>query len=337
VPKFRRDGSRNSVHIRQLKQKLGTLAVPSTELEFRDAEAYLLSGGAGEDGHGMGRMMDMVTGSRLGVASMGAGCARRALVESICYARTRSAFGKTLIDQPLMREKLTEMIVDLEATLALMFEAHGVPNHHRETKDWKYVRLAVPLAKLRASRLGITMASDAIEIHGGNGYVETWPVARILRDAQINTIWEGTDNILFLDTRRAIERQGADVPLLERAREAVEGALESVPAATNVAESIEDLDAAIEGWKQLDRATGEARLGRLSRYMSDVLAGAFLVEHADWEQRTLGTDRSALIARLSVERHLDPRPRRGAEAPDAEADARWDEILSGALIDERPR
>jgi len=337
VPKFRRDGSRNGVYIRQLKQKLGTLAVPSTELEMVDAEAYLLSGGAGEDGHGMGRMMDMVTGSRLGVASMGAGCARRALVESICYARARSAFGKRLIDQPLMREKLTEMIVDLEAALALMFEAHGVQNRRRETRDRGHTRLAVPLAKLRASRLGITMASDAIEIHGGNGYVETWPVARILRDAQINTLWEGTDHILYLDTRRAMERQNADAPLLDRAREAVGGCLETVPAATKVAAAIEELDQAIDGWKRLDRTSGEARLGRLSRFMSDVMAGAFLVEQADWEQRELRSDRKALVARLYVERYLDPRPRRGADAPDAEADARFGELVDGALIDERPR
>ena len=88
-----------------------------------------------------------------------------------------------------------------------------------------------PLAKLKAARLGITMASDAIEIHGGNGYIETWPVARILRDAQINTLWEGPDNILCLDVRRAIERESADEPFLARINEALDNAGEAIPAA----------------------------------------------------------------------------------------------------------
>lgn len=337
VPKFRRDGTRNGVRLRQLKDKLGTRAVPSSELEFVDAEAYLLSGGAGEDGRGMGRMMDMVTGSRLGVASMGIGCARRALVESICYARARSAFGRQLVDQPLMRQKLSEMIVDLEGALALTFEAHGLPNRSRQSGDAAYMRLAVPLAKLRATRLGITMATDAIEVHGGNGYVETWPVARILRDAQVNTIWEGTDNILFLDVRRAIERNGADAPLLARIREAIAGALEDIPAARTVAEAVEDLSDAIEAWKQLERETGESRLGVLAGFMSDVAAAAFLVEQADWEERNLGSTRKRLVARLFAERHLQHARLRGIDSADSEANERFDELLAGALIDERAR
>jgi alkylation response protein AidB-like acyl-CoA dehydrogenase len=338
VPKYRRDGSRNGIRIRQLKDKLGTKAVPSAELEFVDAEAYLLSGeGGSADGRGVSRMMDMVTGSRIGVASMGAGCARRALVESICYARARSAFGDRLIDKPLMRHKLTEMIVDMEAALALLFESYGVLNHHRQTRDTRSQRLAVPLAKLRASRLGITMAGDAVDIHGGNGYVETWPVARILRDAHVNTLWEGTDHVLYLDVRRAMEREQAEGPLLDRMREAAGGALETVAAAKTVASAIEDLDAAIEGWKRLDRATGEARLGVLSGFMIDVLAGAFLVEQADWEQRELGDDRKALVAKLYAQRYLESRPLRGIDADDREAEARFDELLAGALVDERPR
>ena len=85
------------------------------------------------------------------------------------------------------------------------------PNHRRDTGCVRArCGSAPPLAKLRAARLGITSASDAIEIHGGNGYIETWPVARILRDAQVNTLWEGPDNILCLDVRRGIEREGAD-------------------------------------------------------------------------------------------------------------------------------
>ena len=110
----------------------------------------------------------------------------------------------SLIDKPLMRRKLAEMIVDVEAAQALVFDGTGAANHRQPRRVRQ--RIAVPVTKLKVCRLGITMASDAIEIHGGNGYIETWPVARLLRDAQVNTIWEGPDNILCLDVRRGIER-----------------------------------------------------------------------------------------------------------------------------------
>ncbi|MFX8964978.1 acyl-CoA dehydrogenase family protein, partial [Acinetobacter baumannii] len=82
----------------------------------------------------------------------------------------------------------------------------------RPNQGFERLRIVPGLAKLKAARLGITMASDAIEMHGGNGYVETWPVARILRDAQINTLWEGPDNVICLDVRRAITRENAHLP-----------------------------------------------------------------------------------------------------------------------------
>ena len=220
--KHRLDGTRNGMRIRQLKDKLGTKAVPSGEVEFADAEAFMMAPQSGDgngtgDGHGLGRLMALTDIARIGIATMGAGCARRALVESLCYATARRAWGRRLIDQPLMRRKLAELIVDVEAAQALVFEQYAPVTGGR-------LRLGADLAKLRAARLGITAASDAIEIHGGNGYVETWPVARILRDAQINTLWEGPDNILCLDVRRAIERDGADAPLLDRIRAAAAAA-----------------------------------------------------------------------------------------------------------------
>src|SRR6185503_21325514 len=105
------------------------------EVEFIDAEAFLMSsdavpsGEAGGDGQGLARMMQMTNDARIGVAIMGLGCARRALVESLCYARSRAAFGKTLTDHPLMRRKLAEMIVDVEAGLAMVLDGAGYPNH----------------------------------------------------------------------------------------------------------------------------------------------------------------------------------------------------------------
>ena len=334
VLRTRRDGSRNGVRVRRLKDKLGTRSVASGEVEFVDAEAFLLSGEAtGEagpsDGKGLGRMMELTNAARLGIALFGLGNARRALVESLCYARRRHAFGGALIDKPLMRRKLAEMIVDVEAAQAMVFDGTGASNH-RQPRGMRQ-RIAVPVTKLRVCRLGITAASDAIEIHGGNGYIETWPVARLLRDAQVNTIWEGPDNILCLDVRRGIEQARAHEALLARLRDAV-SVSDDDDTTRLVAGRVEDLDAAITAWSKLDRDLAEARLFPLAQFMGDVYAGALLTEQAAWERATRGGERKALVARLHAQRYLADRGAlRGIDADRDEALERFDELVDGAL------
>ncbi|HZU47710.1 MAG TPA: acyl-CoA dehydrogenase family protein [Mycobacterium sp.] len=334
VLRTRRDGSANGVRIRRLKDKLGTRSVASGEIEFVDAEAFLLSGepstDAGpSDGKGLGRMMELTNAARLGIALFGLGNARRALVESLCYARQRRAFGEALIDKPLMRRKLAEMIVDVEAAQALVFDCTGFANH-RQPKPVRQ-RIAVPVTKLKVCRLGISMASDAIEIHGGNGYIENWPVARLLRDAQVNTIWEGPDNILCLDVRRGIERTQAHEPLLARLHDAAQVS-DDDDTTRLVRGRIEDLDAAITAWTKLHGRVAEARLFALTQFMGDVYAGALLTEQAAWEQAARHADRKALIARLYAQRYLADRgPLRGIDVEGDEAIERFDELADGAL------
>ncbi|GLZ08455.1 DNA alkylation response protein [Actinomadura sp. NBRC 104412] len=332
VLRDRRDGTRNGVRIRRLKDKLGTRSVASAEIEFTDAEAFLLApasteGGAG-DGKGLARMMELTNGARLAIAAMGLGCARRSLVESLCYTRAREAFGAPLYEQPLMRRKLAELIVETEAAQALVFDGYlGRPR----------LRLAPALIKLRAARLGVTAAGDAIEIHGGNGYIEQWPVARILRDAQVNPIWEGGDNILCLDVRRAMDREQAHLPFLDRVEEAAGRAPEGDAATADlVHQRVGDLRKAINRWSGLDRATAEARLYPLAQYMADVYAAALLLEQAGWERAELGTDRKALVARLYASAHLaDHGALRGIDAPSEDLE-RFKDLADGALIDPRP-
>lgn len=334
VLRTRRDGSRNGVRVRRLKDKLGTRSVASGEVEFVDAEAFLLSGEptgdtGPSDGKGLGRMMELTNAARLGIALFGLGNARRALVESLCYARRRHAFGGALIDKPLIRRKLAEMIVDVEAAQAMVFDGTGATNH-RQPRAMRQ-RIAVPVTKLKACRLGITAASDAIEIHGGNGYIETWPVARLLRDAQVNTIWEGPDNILCLDVRRGIEQTRAHEPLLARLRDAV-SVSDGDETTRLVAGRVEDLDAAIIAWSKLDRDTAEARLFPLAQFMGDVYAAALLTEQAAWERATRGGERKALVARLHAQRYLADRGAlRGIDADSDEALERFDELLDGAF------
>ena len=358
----RRDGSRNGIRIRRLKDKLGTKAVASAEVELADAEAFLLApspeGGAsaGGDGRGLSRMMELTNGARLGIAMMGLGCARRSLVEAISYARARPAFGAALADHPLMRRKLVEMASDVQAAMALVFDGYGTssaPGHPNPAAAERgappapaparslpagRLRLGAPLAKLMAARLGVTAASDAIEIHGGNGYVETWPMARILRDAQVNTIWEGADNILCLDVRRAIEREEAHLPLLERMEKAASAAA-GHPGAESAATAVGQAENAVDSWLKLnasDRAAAESRLFPLSQVLSRAYAAAVLWEQAAWEANELGAS-----TRLRVAEHWTRRRLLAAGPLDELADAdplelsHFDELMAATLQDAR--
>ncbi len=330
VLRERRDGTANGVRIRRLKDKLGTRGVASAEVELDGAEAFILApdpagdpAGAGRPS-GLGRIMEMTNPARLAAAMMGLGCARRALVESLCYAAAREAFGAPLDRHPLMRRKLAELIVEVEAAQALVFDGYLGAQ----------LRIAPALVKLRAARLGITAASDAIEVHGGNGYIEQWPVARILRDAQVNTIWEGPDNILCLDVRRAIVREEAHLPFIERLREGLAAAPDDDPGTlAEVERGLAELERALERWRALDPALAEARLFPLAQAMADLYAAALLLEQAGFERRELGSDRKALVARLYARRHLVGRdPLREIELPGEELE-RWHELRDGALAD----
>lgn len=327
VLRDKRNGERNGIRIRQLKDKLGTKAVASGEVELDDAEAFLLSP---EDlapllgrtsAPGFARMMELTNEERLNVAMMSLGCARRSLVEALCYANAREAFGERLINLPLIRRKLAEMVIEVEAAQALVFDGFLGPE----------LRIAAPLIKLRAARLGLTCASDAVEMHGGNGYIETWPVARILRDAQVNTVWEGPDNVLCLDVRRAL-RQHGHKHLLDRLRTAVQAApAADADTAALVGERIEELADTVEQWFLLDDVTAEARLFPLAQFMVDVYAGALLLEQAGWEREHLGADRKSIVARLYARRHLADVSRRDAVLGGGDDLEHFDVLIDGVL------
>ncbi len=345
----RRDGSRNGIRIRRLKDKLGTKSVPSGEVELDGAEAFLLAPapgdtqvgpagsavqgrpGAARGSSGLAAMMRLTNGARLGIAMMGVGCARRALVESICYTQAREAFGARLIDQPLVKRKLAEMIVEVEAAQAVVFDGYL----------GQRLRLSAPLAKLRAARLGVTAASDAVELHGGNGYIETWPVARILRDAQVNTVWEGADNILCLDVRRAMERDQAHEALFERVAASVDAApdvsADQRAAKELTAAGLDRARRALAAWRSLEADAAEARLFPLSQLFSSLYTSAALLDQVAAEQRGVGRDaasgRKALIAAIHARRHLavsDPLDE--IQGDNADLD-RFKALLDGAFVD----
>lgn len=337
VLRERMDGTPNGVHVHRLKDKLGTKSVPSGEAELVDAEGWLLerretdAAPADSDGRlrgGLGGLMALTNGARMGIANMGLGCARRALVESILYTSAREAFGKRVIDQPLAQRKIAELIVEVEAAQALVFEGF-----HQSR-----LRLSAPIVKMRAARLGITAASDAIELHGGNGYIEDWPVARIFRDAQVNPVWEGPDNILCLDVARGIRRNQGDVTFIDRLRHLL-GEMPGDDEATEaiVIDAVADLTDTIARWKKLTDPEAQSKLFPLTVYMADVWSAALLLAQAGAEKR-LGLEpagRKALIARLFTKWHLAPvPPHRGIDEPDEHV-ARFDLLLRGAFVDRR--
>jgi hypothetical protein len=236
-------------------------------------------------------MMEMVNGSRLGVAFMGLGIARRAFLESAIWAHHRRAKGRLLVDLPLVREQLVDQLCDLEAAAALGFECSSTA---RRANAAALRRILIPAAKVRLCRLGVEGASAAVELHGGNGYCEDWGLTRQLRDAQCHPIWEGSENICALDVLRAARREGAHVAALARVEEALGAAAGAPgfvePAVAAVRAAGERLAARFDDLLAGDGERAEAGSGRLSRLLAETVAAALVLE------RSPGDPRKALVA-----------------------------------------
>ncbi|MBR1221964.1 acyl-CoA dehydrogenase family protein [Bradyrhizobium sp. U87765 SZCCT0131] len=207
LPRIRGDGTPNAYRILRLKDKLGTRSMASGEIRLEGAEAYLV----GERGRGFHQMADMVNNSRLSNGVRAAGLMRRATSEALFIARRRQAFGKRLIELPLMRRQLAKMLVWTEQARSMMFlTADALDRANRgEAEGARLARIMTPLIKFRACRDARKVTGDAMEVRGGCGYIEEWPDARLLRDAHLGSIWEGTSNIVALDVSRAIARDDA--------------------------------------------------------------------------------------------------------------------------------
>jgi alkylation response protein AidB-like acyl-CoA dehydrogenase len=248
---------------------------------------------------------------------MGLGIMRRSFLEAAIYAHHRTAFGQIIAAYPLVKETLVEMAIEVEAGCALAFEA-AEAGARRDAESQRLYRILVPLAKLRCTRRGIELASQAVEIHGGNGYIENWPVARQLRDAQCHTIWEGTENIICLDVLRSMTKEHADEALFARVERALGGA--EHPSLTNTASQIgRSVDEVKEAIAWLERAPQDVRLlqaRRLSNYMADVAQAALLVEEAVWELAHKNSARKAVVARYFAATRLAERPLRGITSTD---------------------
>lgn len=313
VPRVYPDGRTNGVHIRRIKDKLGTRAVPTGEIDLVDATGYLLAGGQdARDGRGINRMMEFVNESRLGVAAMGAGIMRRAFLEAAIRAQHRHAFGRAIADHGMVREQLIDLMVASEAAAALLFQVTArLPSGGQAIGEGDpLVRILVPITKMRCTRGGVESASAALEVFGGNGYIENFPLARQLRDAQCHTLWEGTENILSLDVLRASAKDGAHTALLDFLNQAVERAGSRLlarlrasvsRASARLAENLARVAAAGP-----DVAMLRARL--LANEAADAVQSALLLEEAEWELGR-GSARKAAVAAWFIRTRLEPQGR----------------------------
>ncbi|NVM89261.1 putative acyl-CoA dehydrogenase [Variovorax sp. SG517] len=209
VPRWRPDGSRNAVHIQRLKDKVGNRSNSSSEVEFKDAWGVLV----GEEGRGIPTIIEMATVTRLDCALASAGFMRQGFAQALHYARNRHAFGKALADQPVMTALLADMALESQAATLL---AMGLASRFGSAAplDTAWRRLLTPAAKFWNCKRAVAFTGEAMEVFGGNGYVEESPMGRLFREAPVNSIWEGSGNVMCLDVLRAVSRNPDDAHLV---------------------------------------------------------------------------------------------------------------------------
>ncbi|WXR84287.1 isovaleryl-CoA dehydrogenase [Salmonella enterica subsp. enterica serovar Infantis] len=219
VPRFLPDGQRNSVRLERLKDKLGNRFNASAEVEFQDAVGWRL----GEEGEGIRHILKMGGMTRLDCALGSHGLMRRAFSVAIYHAHQRQAFGKPLIEQPLMRQTLSRMALCLEGQTALLFRLARAWEQRREAKEALWARLFTPAAKFAICKQGIPFVAEAMEVLGGMGYCEESELPRLYREMPVNSIWEGSGNIMCLDVLRVLTKQHGVYDVLSEAFAEVKG------------------------------------------------------------------------------------------------------------------
>lgn len=203
VPRLLPDGTRNGLAFQRLKSKLGNRSNASAEVELQRAHGWLI----GEPGKGVNAIIEMVTQTRLDCAISSAALMRQALAQAINHAEHRSAFGRKLVEQPLMIQVLADLALDVEAATALVFRlARSFDRRHDEhASAWR--RLMTPVTKYWTTKIAPHLICEAIECIGGNAYIEEMPMARLYREAPVNALWEGAGNVQALDVLRVLQHE----------------------------------------------------------------------------------------------------------------------------------
>lgn len=266
VPRWTPDGERNTLYIQRLKDKLGNWSNASSEMELQDTFGIMV----GEEGRGVRTIIDMVQGTRIYCCISSAALMRQALVQALHHTRHRSAFQKRLIQQPLMRNVLSDLAVEAEAALALALRvARAMDEAATDETAAAFARIGTAVGKYWNCKRAPGHVAEAMECHGGPGYVEESIMPRLYREAPLNSIWEGSGNVICLDVLRAMFREEAAVPAILSELDMARGA--------SIA-----FDSAVDALKEeLGRHEDlELRARALTERMAVLLQASLLIRHS---------------------------------------------------------
>jgi len=266
MPRWTPDGRLNGLRFQRLKDKLGNRSNASSEVEFADALAWRI----GEEGRGIPLILEMGNLTRLDSALSGAALMQQCVHEAVHHTTYREAFGKRLVEQPLMRRVLVDMTLEAEAAVTLCAQLAALYDAQDEEEATALRRLLTPATKFWVCKRGPQLAAEAMEALGGNGYTEDFPLARVYREMPVNAIWEGSGNVLCLDARRVAIRHPESIEALAGVMAAVAGASEAFDAAASALLS----ELADPG------ATDEADWRHITGRIALLVQAALLVRHA---------------------------------------------------------
>ena len=323
LPRRLHDGSANAYRMVRLKDKLGTRSMASGEIHLQGARAFLV----GEAGRGFQQMADMVNNSRLSNGVRAAGLMRRAVSEALFIARERRAFGKRLNELPLMRRQLLKLLLPAEQARTMVFQTAEALRRSDagEKAAYPLARILTPLIKFRACRDARKVTGDAMEVRGGCGYIEDWADPRLVRDAHLGSIWEGTSNIVALDVLRAIRREGS-LPALDKH---LRGLLAETTLHADARRVFEDTLA-----RAVDRASAAAGAGDagevLARQVGSSLYHLTTAIAMAWEAGGIGSGRRMRLAQLVLRQRVLPQDPLGGDT----AEPAWMPALLDPAQDE---
>lgn len=263
LPRLLPDGTRNAIRLERLKDKLGNRSNASCEAEFQDATAWLL----GDEGDGVRQILKMGGMTRFDCALGSHGLMRRALSVALYHALQRQAFGKCLIEQPLMRQVLARMALRLEGHTALLLRLARAWESRGDEGEVVYSRLLTPAAKYSICHQGAPFIGEAMEVLGGIGYCEDSELPRLYREAPVNSIWEGSGNIMCLDVMRSLHKLPGALELLQQELLPVRGQNRL-------------FDRAWRQWQQRMRQPREEMGRLLTQQLFDLCCAAQFLQHA---------------------------------------------------------
>ena len=266
APRWRPDGTRNGLHLQRIKDKLGNRSNASTEMELQDCWGVMV----GEEGRGVRTIIDMVQGNRIYCCVASAALMRQGLVQALHHTSHRSAFQKRLIQQPLMRNLLADLALESEAALALGLRIARAMDEAAENESAAALaRIGTAIGKYWVCKRAPGHVFEALECHGGPGYIEESIMPRLYREAPVNSIWEGSGNVMCLDVLRAMQREEAAIPALMADLDAARGADARLDAATDALRA--ELD---------DPGDLETRARAITERMAVTWQAALLAGHA---------------------------------------------------------